>query len=89
MDLQEIIVIIIGLGCISYVVLLIWRFFKRTNQNENMCSHCDADCKLRNIAEQRLQKEEQTRNKEKSEVIHSCSSHLPKEATDSTTKKCH
>lgn len=49
MGIQQIIVMIVALGCIAYAIYRIVQYFRDINNNKNPCEGCTSDCALRNL----------------------------------------
>lgn len=46
MDIQEITVILVGLGCILWIGIRIYRSFKGIGEGNDPCTGCPTDCEL-------------------------------------------
>lgn len=66
MDYQDIIVILVGIGCLLWIGVRIYRSFKSVGGNGDPCANCPTGCELhQKLQEKRRTCEKKSRRKQK------------------------
>lgn len=68
MDYQDIIVILVGIGCLLWIGVRIYRSFKSVGENGDPCANCPTGCELH----QKLQEKRRTCEKNQGGSKKSC-----------------